>query len=364
MTDAPTQPRQTTSGPDLSGTDSVARSGAAAPELEAPISSSDTVDGSATERGEPQARSSAKRPGDLVFRTLATGSAALVTVIIAAIGIFLVWRAVPALNRNSANFLFSREWNTTDVGHLAFGVLDLLQVTVLVSLFALVLAMPVALGIAIFLTAYSPKVVAKPLAYVIDLLAAVPSIVYGLWGLLVFAPAVRPVAAWLNENLSWVFLFKTGSSSVVGGGTIFTAGIVLAVMILPIITAVTREVFVQTPKTHIEAALALGATRWEVVKTTVIPFGRSGYISGSMLGLGRALGETMALYLILRTTAAAFGWSLFDGGATIASKIALGYAEFNNPIQAGAYIAAGLVLFVLTFVVNATARAVVAGKKA
>ncbi len=134
-------------------------------------------------------------------------------------------------------------------------------------------------------------------------------------------------------------------------------------MILPVITAVTREVFVQTPTSHIEAALALGATRWEVVRTTIIPFGKSGYISGSMLGLGRALGETMALYLILRTTSQPFGWSLFDGGATIASKIALGYAEFNNNIQAGAYIAAGLVLFVLTFVVNAAARAVIAGKK-
>ena len=191
-----------------------------------------------------------------------------------------------------------------------------------------------------------------------------PSIVYGLWGLLVFAPAISPFAVWLNENLGWFFLFSTGSGSVAGGGTIFTAGIVLAVMILPIITAVSREVFTQTPVSHIEAALALGATRWEVVKTTVLPFGRSGYISGSMLGLGRALGETMALYMILRTTSEAFSWSLFDGGSTIASKIALGYAEFNNNIQAGAYIAAGLVLFILTFVVNAMARAAVTGRKA
>ncbi|QBJ97278.1 phosphate ABC transporter permease subunit PstC [Rhodococcus sp. ABRD24] len=308
-------------------------------------------------------RKTVTRPGDRIFSSLASGSAVFITLLVAAVGVFLIWRAVPALQRNEVNFLTSRVWDTDSINSMAFGVLDLLQVTVMVSVFALVLAMPVALGIAIFLTEYAPNKLARPLAYVIDLLAAVPSIVYGLWGLLIFAPAIAPVAVWLNENLGWIPIFADGSGSIRGGGTIFTAGIVLAVMILPVITAVTREVFAQTPKTHIEAALALGATRWEVVRTTVIPFGKSGYISGSMLGLGRALGETMALYMILRTTSQAFSGSLFDSGSTIASKIALGYAEFNNNIQAGAYIAAGLVLFVLTFVVNAAARAAIAGKR-
>lgn len=303
------------------------------------------------------------RPGDRIFGSLASGSAVFITLLVAAVGIFLIWRAVPALQRNEVNFLTSRVWDTDNINAMAFGVLDLLLVTVMVSVFALVLAMPVALGIAIFLTEYAPKKLSRPLAYVIDLLAAVPSIVYGLWGLLVFAPAIAPFAVWLNEHLGWIPIFADGSGSIRGGGTIFTAGIVLAVMILPVITAVTREVFAQTPKAHVEAALALGATRWEVVRTTVIPFGKSGYISGSMLGLGRALGETMALYMILRTTSQAFSGSLFDSGSTIASKIALGYAEFNNNIQAGAYIAAGLVLFVLTFVVNAAARAAIAGKR-
>jgi phosphate transport system permease protein len=131
-------------------------------------------------------------------------------------------------------------------------------------------------------------------------------------------------------------------------------------MILPIISAVTREVFVQTPHGQIEAALALGATQWEVVKTTVLPFGRSGFISGSMLGLGRALGETLALLIILRGTQTSFGWSLFDGGYTFASKIAAATSEFDDQYKAGAYIAAGLVLFLLTFVINAVARAAVA----
>jgi phosphate transport system permease protein len=301
--------------------------------------------------------------GDRMFRGLSEGSGVLIVVLIAAIGLFLLMRAVPALARNQVNFFtYGGNWDTANTAAMRFGVFDLVQVTVMVALFALVLAMPVALGIAIFLSQYSPRRVTGPLAYVVDLLAAVPSIIYGVWGLYVLAPQLRPFATWLNAHLGGVFLFATGNVSVSGGGTIFTAGIVLAVMILPIITAVTREVFMKTPQGHIEAALALGATRWEVVKTAVLPFGRSGYISGAMLGLGRALGETIALLVILRGTQAAFGWSLFDGGYTFATKIAATAYEFNNQYKAGAYIAAGLVLFVLTFLVNAMARATVAGK--
>jgi phosphate transport system permease protein len=305
------------------------------------------------------------RPGDRIFRLLAEGSGVLIVALIAAIGVFLLWRAVPALARNKENFFtFGGNWVTTDTSAMHFGILDLLQVTVFVSVFALLIAMPVALGIAIFQTQYAPRRLAGPLAYVVDLLAAVPSIVYGVWGLYVLAPVLKPFALWLNENLGWLFLFKTGNASVAGGGTVFTAGIVLAVMILPIITAVSREVFVQTPRGQIEAALALGATRWEVVRTTVLPFGLSGYISGAMLGLGRALGETIALLIILRGTQTEFSWTLFDGGYTFASKIAATASEFNDQFKAGAYIAAGLVLFILTFVVNSAARAVVAGRGA
>jgi phosphate transport system permease protein len=301
--------------------------------------------------------------GDRMFRGLSEGSGVLIVVLVVAIGLFLLMRAVPALARDQVNFFtYGGNWDTTNTAAMRFGVFDLVQVTVMVALFALVLAMPVALGIAIFLSQYSPRRVTGPLAYVVDLLAAVPSIIYGVWGLYVLAPQLRPIATWLNAHLGGVFLFATGNTSVSGGGTIFTAGIVLAVMILPIITAVTREVFMKTPQGHIEAALALGATRWEVVKTAVLPFGRSGYISGAMLGLGRALGETIALLVILRGTQAAFGWSLFDGGYTFATKIAATAYEFNNQYKAGAYIAAGLVLFLLTLLVNAMARGTVAGK--
>ncbi|WP_319449593.1 MULTISPECIES: phosphate ABC transporter permease subunit PstC [unclassified Mycobacterium] len=305
------------------------------------------------------------RLGDKIFRGLAEGAGILIVVLIAAIAVFLLWRAIPALARNQENFFtYGGNWITTDTSAMHFGILDLLLVTVFVSVFALVIAMPVALGIAIFLTQYSPRRLAGPLGYMVDLLAAVPSIVYGVWGIYVLAPVIKPFALWLNESLGWIFLFKTGSASVAGGGTIFTAGIVLAVMILPIIAAVTREVFVQTPRGQIEAALALGATRWEVVRTTVLPFGLSGYVSGAMLGLGRALGETIALLIILRGVQKQFGWSLFDGGYTFASKIAAAASEFNDEYKAGAYIAAGLVLFILTFVVNSLARAAVAGRGA
>jgi phosphate transport system permease protein len=193
----------------------------------------------------------------------------------------------------------------------------------------------------------------------VDLLAAVPSIVFGLWGIFVLAPQLEPLETLLNRDLGRFFLFNAGDVSLAGGGNIFTAGVVLAVMVLPIITSVSREVFRQTPTTHIEAAQALGATKWEVVRMTVLPFGRSGAVAASMLGLGRALGETVAVLIILRASAHAGNWSVFDGGYTFASKIASAASEFSEPLSTGAYISAGFVLFVLTFIVNAVARAIV-----
>ncbi|MEO8814428.1 MAG: phosphate ABC transporter permease subunit PstC [Mycobacterium sp.] len=300
--------------------------------------------------------------GDRIFRLVAEGSGVFIIVVIAAIGGFLLWRAIPALRRNQENFFtFGGNWVTSDTSAMHFGIAEMLRVTVFVSMFALAVAMPVALGVAVYLTGYAPRRAAGPLAYMVDLLAAVPSIIYGAWGVYVLVPRLRPIAIWLNEHLGWLFVFATGNVSVAGGGTIFTGGLVLAVMILPIITAVTREVLAQAPLGHIEAALALGATRWEVVKMAVLPFGRSGYISAAMLGLGRALGETVGLLIILRATQKAFGWSLFDGGSTFATKIAATASEFNDQYKAGAYIAAGLVLFVLTLAVNALARAAITG---
>lgn len=243
---------------------------------------------------------------------------------------------------------------------MQFGIPNLFAATMMMSILALLLAMPVALGIAIFLSNYAPKKAVKPLGYLVDMLAAVPSIVYGLWGWQVLGPALTDFYTWLESWAGGFFLFThyQNSPSFATGRNMFTGGIVLAVMILPVIAATAREVFVQTPKGHIEAALALGATRWEVVRLTVLPFGMSGYVSGAMLGLGRALGETMALYMVV-SPAAQFRGSLFDGGTTFATAIANAAPEFNNNISAGSYIAAGLVLFLLTFIVNAIARSLV-----
>ena len=192
------------------------------------------------------------------------------------------------------------------------------------------------------------------------MLAAVPSIVFGLWGAQVLGPKLGKLYDWINSWGGEFFLFATYQNSppFSTARNMLTGGIVLAIMILPIIAATAREVFVQTPPGQIESALALGATRWEVIRMTVIPFGWSGFIAGAMLGLGRALGETMALYMVV-APANDYRGSLFDGGTTFATAIANAAAEFNNPISAGAYIAAGLVLFILTFIVNSIARAIV-----
>ncbi|MFV0496530.1 phosphate ABC transporter permease subunit PstC [Mycobacterium sp.] len=304
----------------------------------------------------------ASRRADRLFKSLAAAAGSTVVVAIALIAVFLLVRAVPALRANTVNFFTSAQFDTYRDDRLAFGIRDLFMVTVLSSMAALALAVPIAVGVAVFITQYAPKRLSRPFGAIVDLLAAVPSIIFGLWGIFVLAPKLEPLARFLNRNLDWLFLFANGNVSLAGGGTIFTASIVIAVMILPIVTSVSREVFRQTPLMQIEAAQALGATKWEVVRMTVLPFGRSGVIAASMLGLGRALGETVAVLIILRSAAQPGRWSLFDGGYTFASKIASAASEFSRPLPTGAYISAGFALFVLTFVVNAAARTVAGGK--
>ena len=306
--------------------------------------------------------------GDTLFLGAARGSSLLITGLIAAIGLFLLWRAAPALQNNTGGlwgFLTYRgDWNTANPQAMTFGIANLLLVTVSIAALALLVAMPVALGISLYLTCYAPARFKGILGWLVDILAAVPSIVYGLWGAMVLGPALGPFFETLNRWLGGTFLFAhyANSPAFATSRNIFTGGLVLAIMILPIIAATAREVFAQTPKGHIESALALGATRWEVVKLTVLPFGRTGFVSGSMLGLGRALGETMALYLVV-SPSSAFRGSLFDGGTTFATAIANAAPEFNDNLKAGAYIAAGLVLFIVTFAVNAAARGIVARAK-
>jgi phosphate transport system permease protein len=300
------------------------------------------------------------RLGDRIFGGLALGSGAVVVTLIAAVALFLLTQAIPSLLKDNANFLTDRVWEVSGTD-IRFGIPDLLWVTVVSAIIAMAIAVPVAIGVALYLTQYAPKRLAQPFGYLVDLLAAVPSIVYGLWGARLLIDYVQPVQDWTQANLGWIPLLSPDGA--VSTGTIFLASIVLSIMILPIITAISREVFQQTPATHKEGALALGATRWEMIRVAVLPFGRPGVISAAMLGLGRALGETIAVTLILSTTPE-FTFSLFGGGETFASKIANSAAEFDSPTKTGAYIAAGLVLFVLTFVVNAIARIVIERRKA
>ncbi|AKT50306.1 phosphate ABC transporter permease subunit PstC [Arsenicicoccus sp. oral taxon 190] len=306
-------------------------------------------------------RASTGRLGDKLFGGAATGAGVVVIGLVTLVGVFLLWQAIPALAKNQANFLTSREWSVSGDAP-RFGIADLLWTTVVSSVIAMGIAVPLGVAVALFITQYSPRWLSKPAAQMIDLLAAVPSIVYGLWGVAQFTPFIRPLQDRLQDWLGWFPLFgKTGMQS-----TIFVISLVLAIMILPIVTSLSREVFAQTPAAHKEGALALGATKWEMIRTAVLPYGRPGVISAAMLALGRALGETVAVMMILSALAAGtpFNPSIFNGGETFASRIANNASEFDSPQKAGAFIAAGLVLFILTFVVNAIARIVIERRKA
>ncbi len=299
------------------------------------------------------------RRGDRVFAGLSLGSGAVVVALIAAVAVFLLAQAIPSLTGNSANFLTERVWNPGG-NPPQFGIPDLLWVTIISSLLAMLISVPVSVGVALYLTQYAPPRLARPFAAAIDLLAAVPSIVYGLWGAYIVLTYLDTIQRGVGAVLGWIPLFDLDPAI---PNSIFAGSVVLAIMILPIVTAISREVFMQTPAAHKEAALALGATRWEVIRTAVLPFGRPGVISAAMLGLGRALGETIAVLFIINTVPT-FSSSVFTGGETFASRIARDAGEFDTPQKTGAYIAAGLVLFVLTFAVNAVARVVIERRKA
>lgn len=298
------------------------------------------------------------RAGDKIFLGLSRGSGIALLVIMAAIAAFLAYRAAIAISKDEANFLTAFEWSTGSTP-MRFGIAVLAYGTVVSSIIAMVIAVPIAVGIALFISHYAPRRLAAPVAYVIDLLAAVPSIVYGLWGALFLVPHLTDLYTWLDKYLGWtkILSYQGGAAR-----SLFTVGILLAIMILPIVTSVSREVFRQVPKMHEEAALALGATRWEVVRMAVLPFGRSGIISASMLGLGRALGETMAVATVL-SSSYQINTSLLDpGGGTFAQNIASHFKEANDNGR-DALIASGLVLFVITLLVNGAARMIIARRK-
>jgi phosphate transport system permease protein len=304
---------------------------------------------SVTAPSPPRADKPVVRPGDRIFAGTARLAALTIMLALAGVFVFLAIEGLPGLSAPENIYAPATDfWSY--VGPLVFG-------TILAAVVALVIAVPFSIGVALFISHYAPARIASPIAYVIDLLAAVPSVVYGLWGGLALAPALRPAIDWLYDHLSFIPFFAGPPS--VTGRTMLTAGIVLAIMVVPITTAISREVFAQTPRLHEEAAMALGATRWEMIRLAVFPYARSGVISAVMLGLGRALGETMAVAMVLSATPVVTLNLISDTNpATIASNIASNYKE-ASPDKQAVLIATGLVLFAVTFAVNFAARWVI-----
>jgi phosphate transport system permease protein len=287
--------------------------------------------------------------GDLIFSRAATFAGVGILVTLAAVAMFLFIQALPALSPD-ADFEGKADNPLSYVAPYVFG-------TLYGSVIALLIATPLAIGIALFISHYANRRLASILGFIMDLLAAIPSVVYGLWGILVLSPFLNPSYVWLNENLGWIPLFEGQVSAT--GRTMLTVAIVLAIMVLPIMAALIREVFLQTPRLHEEAALALGATRWEMIKMAVLPFGRPGIISAMMLGLGRALGETMAVALVLSpASVVTFALLTSQNSNTIAANIALDFPESGGDYRS-LLIATGLMLFFITMVINMLARYII-----
>jgi len=316
------------------------------------VSSTDTAKPRPPKGEPPVKRRSPERPGDKIFKGLSFGAAMIILVALAGVAIFLTVEGIPGLGASGgavageANFLVY-------AGRLVYG-------TLLAAVIALIVATPLSIGMALVISHYAPRRLATPLGYMIDLLAAVPSVVYGLWGILFFGRFMGDIYVWLEANLGFIPLFSGPAAT--GGRTILTAGLVLALMVIPIITAICREIFAQTPTLHQEAALALGATRWEMIRYAVFPYAKSGMVSATMLGLGRALGETMAVAMVLSasgTGVMTLNLITTQNPNTIAANIARSFPEATG-LSVNVLIASGLVLFLITFAVNFAARAIVA----
>jgi phosphate transport system permease protein len=294
---------------------------------------------------------SLERPnyGDGIFKLLLSFAALTVPVLLGFL-VFELWSgARPAIHRFGMNFVTTSDWDPVAE---QFGALPLIFGTLLSSVIALVIAVPLSLGVAVYLTEFAPKFVRQPVAFLIGLLAAIPSVVYGLWGIFVLIPALRTSAFPLLRKLfGFVPLFQ----GPIYGPSMLAAGIILAIMIMPYIMSVTREVLLAVPNTQREAALALGATRWEAVTSAVVPYARSGIIGAIILGLGRALGETMAVTMLIGNRHEVSA-SLFAPGYTMAAAIANEFSEAVGDMHLSALAYVALVLFVVTVVVNAGAR--------
>ena len=309
----------------------------------------------------PRQISTEPRRSDKVFRGVVTGGGLSSLVILGLIALFLSYRGYEVLRQEGIGFITKAEWaiTTDDAGNVLeshFGLSAMLVGTILCSFVAVVIALPVSVFSALFLNFYAPSWMKKILVTIIDMMAAFPSILFGIWGFLVLMPSVEYWGKLINKYLGWIPLFEVKPYFFTRSP--FVAGVVLAIMIIPIITSVSREIFAQAPLDRIQAAFALGATRWAMIKAVVIPHGRSGVIGGAMLGLGRAMGETVAVYTVLNIVFQINWHVLLGAGGNVASLIILKFGE-ASPYEIKALMAAGLVLFLLTLIVNAIANLIV-----
>ena len=289
--------------------------------------------------------------GDSVYQAAITVFAAMIPALLILLGVEVFIAGWPALHRFGFSFITSSEWDP--VGE-HFGAAAAIYGTIVTSIVALVIATPLALGVALFVSELAPVWLRQPLSFLVDLLAAIPSVVYGLWGIFVLVPIMRQdVMPFLRDTLHFGVLPLFSGPAY--GPSMLTAGVILAIMVLPYISAVSREVLLVVPRSQREAALALGATRWEMISGAVIPYARSGIVGGIVLGLGRALGETMAVTMLIGNTHE-IAASLFAPGYTMASLIANEFSEATGDIHLSALMAVGFVLLLITLIVNAIAR--------
>lgn len=296
---------------------------------------------------------------DKVFRGFVTAGAGFSLLVLALIAGFLLFRGFEIFRDFGTSFITSSKWNAgseADGVPASFGVAAMLVGSLVTAAIGLVVALPFAVCASLFLEYYAPAILRRPLIAVLDLVAAIPSVIYGMWGFIILMPRAAGWAKSLNSWLDWIPLFRVPAP--IFERSPFIAGLLLSLMILPIVTSVTREVYSQAPRDHIDAAYGLGATKWGAMRTVVIPFGRSGLVGGAMLGLGRAIGETVAVYLVLNLVFKVNFHILASAGGNVASMIATRFGE-AGPYELKALMAAGLVLFLVTLIVNAAASYIV-----
>jgi phosphate transport system permease protein len=305
-----------------------------------------------------------RRIVDALFGRAVTVTGGIVLVLLGAMVLFLILQGLPAMQHYGFfSFITNARWAPSEADASAvhpnpYGIVQFIYGTLITSLIAMTIAIPLAIGAALVITDIAPRRLQRPLSSLVDLLAAVPSVVYGFWGIFALIPAIRPVVDFLTSTVGTVPVIGVAFSGPFFGASYFTAGLVLAIMVLPIVAAVCREVFRSTPRNDKEAAFALGATRWEMIRIAVLPRARSGIVGASLIGLGRALGETIAVTMVIGNSVLHINTSVFSQGATMSSAIANEFTEATEPFHLQSLFLVGFWLLMVSLIVNVAARVV------